>query len=824
MVKKIYSLAVLIIIVFSDFYSNCAQIKWQETYDLAEKAYHDKIYDVAETQLKQIVKTNIPSQSIAKINFLLAKVLYKQNKLAESDKYFQMFSGERENEFREESLFFLIKSSFRQTKFGRSIKYYDRLNKYYPQSRLIPKVQPDALMAQFNLKNYDEAVILCDYILSSSGENQSLMIALFFKIKSLFDLKKYPDTILLCEDFISKYPKTEFSREVLFILAECNYSIKKYSESSKYFDQYLSADKNESEKKFLQIAMLHYARSVSALGDYQKSLEVFDKFQKLYPDSELKNDVLLYCAETAYEAKDFNACVDYLEKYISMRKEEQADSYPLFLYAKSLLELNKSTQAEQMFMKILNMLPDKKMLSEVYYGVGCCKYLNGEYDSGILYFRQSILNSTDKIFIEKCKVAIADSYFERKNYENALSNYKKSLAVEGIEPSLHKKIIFQCALSNYFLKKYDDALKYFILLNDKYPDNEYKSEIKYYTGCIYYSKNQYEKAIAEFTEFADLFPESDRLNSANLICGICYYNISNYDNAIQCLNKIPAMTTLSSQTEYEKGWCYFQKNEDKKAYEQFEVVTRLYPDSQYAPDSVFWLGEYHYNCGDLNKAYEFFKRITDKYPDSRFCRESLYYLSKCAYLKGDYDEAQNGIRQFIKKYPEADLIAESYLVSAQIHLAKKEYQEADNDINLILERNPHSYLIDEVYLIKGNAFFEQKNYTDAINAYLHVADSKDRELAARSLYYAGKSYMELRIGSKGIETMLRVIYSYPDQKLWYYQACFDIAVYYDQREKYDRAKTFYRKLLKAHRGDTILSELIADAKNRLTEVLKKQKN
>jgi|GEM_PF-2822289 len=824
MEKIICFFAVLFILILHPFNLNCVQTQESENLFLAENAYKDGIYDVAEKQLKKILTDNPKSPDSAKIKFLLAKTLYKAKKLAEADKYFKLFSGEKENEFREESLFYLIKSSREQEKFGRCVRYYDFFVLHYPDSRLLPNVFLDAAIAEFNLGNYQKSISLCDFIINSCDDKQSLITALLFKIKSLFALEQFDKSLSLAEKFLSDYPESDFCAEIIFICAESNYQLKNYAESAGYYEKFVSSDIDAQKNQFFEIAMLHYAKSAGNLGDHDMSLEILDKLQKLYPNSKYKSELFRFYAESAYENKNYRLCADYARNYLSESKEGKQDIHILFLLAKSLMELNQISQAEEIFLKVLNILPDKRMLSEAYYGIGCCKFLKGDYESGILYFRQSILNSADEKFSEKCKMAIADSYFELKNYKNALSAYTKTLNIAGLDANLYKKAIFQCARSSFYLKKFDDSLEYFKSLSEKYPDSEYEPEIRYYRGCIYFSRGMNQKTIGELNEFAGLYPKSDRIDSANLICALAYYNICDYDSALGKLSLVSAESDLAAQCGYEKGRCYFQKNEDAKAYDQFSETVQSYPDSPYAPDSLFWLVEYHYNKGELDKAYDFLKQIIEKYPESRFYKESLYYIARCAYFKKNYEESENYIGAFLKKYSDSDLLVEALLLSAQINLAKKEYREADNDISRILEESPHSYLINETYVIKGDILFAQKKYADAVNAYLHVTETNDKELAARAWYFIGKSYMEQRIGSKGIEAMLRVVYNYSDYKIWFYQACFDAAVYYDQREKYDRAKTLYKKMLRESQGDKILPELIEDAKGRLNKIREKQKN
>ena len=85
----------------------------------------------------------------------------------------------------------------------------------------------------------------------------------------------------------------------------------------------------------------------------------------------------------------------------------------------------------------------------------------------------------------------------------------------------------------------------------------------------------------------------------------------------------------------------------------FENFVRTYPDSSYAPNSYYWLGQLFFTKNELLKAKAQFERVVAQYPQSAKAADSLSKLGQLAEREGDTAAAKQFYQLLVSKYPQA---------------------------------------------------------------------------------------------------------------------------------------------------------------------------
>ena len=78
---------------------------------------------------------------------------------------------------------------------------------------------------------------------------------------------------------------------------------------------------------------------------------------------------------------------------------------------------------------------------------------------------------------------------------------------------------------------------------------------------------------------------------------------------------------------------------------------RRYPNSRYAANAQYWLGEVSLVKGDLQAAGQAFARVTLDYPNHSKVPDALYKLADVERRLGRTDKARAALQQVIDKYP-----------------------------------------------------------------------------------------------------------------------------------------------------------------------------
>ncbi|TBU89973.1 tol-pal system protein YbgF [Phytopseudomonas dryadis] len=102
---------------------------------------------------------------------------------------------------------------------------------------------------------------------------------------------------------------------------------------------------------------------------------------------------------------------------------------------------------------------------------------------------------------------------------------------------------------------------------------------------------------------------------------------------------------------YDAAFDLIKAKDFDKASQAFSAFLRRYPDSQYAGNAQYWLGEVNLAKGDLQGAGQAFARVSQAYPQHAKVPDSLFKLADVEIRLGNNDKAKGILQQVIAQYP-----------------------------------------------------------------------------------------------------------------------------------------------------------------------------
>jgi tol-pal system protein YbgF len=87
-------------------------------------------------------------------------------------------------------------------------------------------------------------------------------------------------------------------------------------------------------------------------------------------------------------------------------------------------------------------------------------------------------------------------------------------------------------------KDYDEAIFWFEVYLDAFPESRLADNALYWRGEAYYSKKEYKAAAREFAEVLKRFPEGDKAKAAMLKLGLSYLEMGERAEGAKYLNKV----------------------------------------------------------------------------------------------------------------------------------------------------------------------------------------------------------------------------------------------------------------------------------------------
>lgn len=130
-------------------------------------------------------------------------------------------------------------------------------------------------------------------------------------------------------------------------------------------------------------------------------------------------------------------------------------------------------------------------------------------------------------------------------------------------------------------------------------------------------------------------------------------------------------TAPTPETEKEAYDQAFQSLKELKyadAAQQFKAFLKQYPDSEYADNAQYWLGESYYVTRNYDIALEAFQNVLNKFPQSPKVPDSLLKIGYTYYELKQWDQARAALEQVQQQYPNSTLarLAESRLRSMKL--------------------------------------------------------------------------------------------------------------------------------------------------------------
>ena len=102
---------------------------------------------------------------------------------------------------------------------------------------------------------------------------------------------------------------------------------------------------------------------------------------------------------------------------------------------------------------------------------------------------------------------------------------------------------------------------------------------------------------------------------------------------------------------YDAAFDLIKAKDFDKASLAFAAFLRKYPNSQYAGNAQYWLGEVNLAKGDLQGAGQSFAKVSQLYPKHNKVPDSLYKLADVERRLGHADKVKGILQQVVSQYP-----------------------------------------------------------------------------------------------------------------------------------------------------------------------------
>lgn len=453
----------------------------------------------------------------------------------------------------------------------------------------------------------------------------------FAKLSYELDYNPYNQAVKAFEKYVVEYPNSIHRKEAMTYLTKMYLSTNNFSQALESIDKI----QDKSPELLLAYQRILYSRGVQLfnINNYQEAIVFFDRSLKVNKDKAFTAKSLFWKAESYYRLKDYKTAIT---------------SYNSFVLAQGAFT--------------------EPNYNEAHYNLGYCYFQLNNYAKANQEFRIFMLSNKDSVSVmaNDAYNRIADSYFIQSEYDLAVKNYDKAIAIgkRDVDYSLYKKAESWGPLNNYEMK----ASTFAQLIRD-YPNSTYAGNAEYALAETYFRVlNNFDKAIEHYLHIIKVYPtQTNFVKKSKLDLGYLYANSKRTQEAIAVLKKV--------QEDY-KG-----STESKDALKALQDIYTeqgnvdvffVWAEKQgvsvelSAQDSAnYFIAENYYMSNNCAEAITAFRHYIERFPKGYFTNNAHYYKAECERKTQKYAEALQDysfiVDRAVSEYTEKSIWQMSYI-------------------------------------------------------------------------------------------------------------------------------------------------------------------
>ncbi|NJN41203.1 MAG: tetratricopeptide repeat protein [Flammeovirgaceae bacterium] len=349
--------------------------------------------------------------------------------------------------------------------------------------------------------------------------------------------------------------------------------------------------------------------------------------------------------------------------------------------------------------------------------------MGSKYDQAINYYQRIIglPNFTDLEIISKTRYGLGYAYFNLKQYDRALFNFKEFVnKAPRSNPNISDGTL-RLADCYYVTKAYPDALtNYRKAVQFKTSDEDYA---RLQASVIYGIERRYMEAISELDQIIRNFPQSRVIDEAMFQRGQMDFEQGNYEEAIRGYSRLIASVKSSPFLPYahiRRAASYYNLKQYDKTADDYAFVIDHYPTHPIAKDIILPLQESLNLAGRSNEFDQYFTQFKTSNPDAKGVESIEFETAKSLHFNQDYIKAIASLTNYLSNYPESGRNSEAMYYLAESYYRIKKFDEA-KPIYYELSEDQSFAQLTRVIGRLSEIEFKSGNYQAAISQFVKLS-------------------------------------------------------------------------------------------------------
>ncbi|MEO6303000.1 MAG: tetratricopeptide repeat protein [Bacteroidia bacterium] len=616
------------------------------------------------------------------------------------------------------------------------------------------------------------------------------------------------------KQFVEKHPESNKINSANFYLAKSNFRKKKYPETIEFFEK---VDIYKLDKE--QLAELYFKRGYANLEIGQDAKAKTDFYEIKDIDNKYAFPANYYYSHIAYKEKNYEIALQGFNRLVG--NETFGSVVPYYITQIYFIQ-GKYSNVVKEAPALLNDSANVQKADEINRMIGESYFNLKEYGNALVYLKKTNLASGNT----HGNYAMGYCYYKMNDCANAVT-YLEKVTVD--KDSLAQNAWYHMAdcyvkLGEKIKAKNAYYGAYQIGLDKKITEDALFSFAKLSYELDF---SPFNDAVKAFTKYLKEYPGSSRKEECyNFLINV-YSTTKNYDLAIKSIEAIgtidPILKVTYQKLIYFRGVEYFNNNDLDNAEKQFKRSLQQNSDLKLDALNQYWLGEISYIRKDYTTSIDIWKKFQlmdgalqlKEYDLSNYALGYSYFQRK---EKEDYTNSNISFRKFLltKNVYDEKKVADAHIRIGDTYFMNRDFAQASDNYKVAIEQNK----LDVDYCLYQKALCDglNKNFNEKISELKKIETRYpgSNYLSAAMNEIADTYYNNLKDQENAIVYYNKILKNYPNSSFTS-NANAQLGNIYYERKQDDKAFEYFDKFVKADSKSDAAKEALEVIKKIFTE-------
>ncbi len=519
---------------------------------------------------------------------------------------------------------------------GAAERFYLRVLREHPDSTSAPRAEFRRAEGFVTLGRYLDAINLFRAFLEKEPPEPLAAPAHYYKG---YAAKRQLLTEEAEQDFqtvLEQYPDSPFASYAALDLAEL-YAVRP-DRATEVLPLYERAAANPATPDVAAEALFQQGEWFFRAADYAESAERYGRLLNRYPDARRAHEAQWQAAWAYHNAGRYADGLALAETALADPAHEARYAEWLYLRANCQRQLVRTEDARATYARLLDEYPHHT-LAQV-----------ASYEVALIAFRQ-----------DRFDEALADA--------------------EAIEPdeAIREDVYWLLAESYAGVGRDDEAVQYYRLLLDTYPDSDRVPKALYRLGRLLQNRRDYVSAARTFRELAERFPDDALAPEGLFAAAFCMAMEDRHEAAVKdwatLLTRYPGHA-LAAEARYQQALAEMQLGRDRQARTAFDEFLEHHGDSALAVDAHYWLSVLQERAGNHAAAEHALRAVLALEPSAELSVRARFRLAVALQRQEKADEAADLMQDLLDTAARGTLPLSMMEWLALYRLDASEYESA----------------------------------------------------------------------------------------------------------------------------------------------------